>query len=62
MSRRDDRVFFITRLTATVVIIILCFGVVSLLVFPTRTDDLWSWEIRAQMTSMLLGSGYAAGA
>jgi hypothetical protein len=62
VRRRDDRVFVITRLTAAVVIIILCFGVVSLLVFPTRTDDLWSWEIRAQMTSMLLGSGYAAGA
>jgi hypothetical protein len=29
---------------------------------PDRTDDLWAWTIKPELTPIFLGSGYAAGA
>jgi hypothetical protein len=58
----DDRVLLVTRLTAAAVVVVLFFGFVTLLAFPDRTADLFAWKIKAQMTSMLLGSAYASGA
>jgi hypothetical protein len=62
MVRPDDRVLPQTRVTAAAVVVVLVLGSTSLLVFPGRTADLFAWKIGAQMTSMALGAGYAAGA
>jgi hypothetical protein len=59
---RDDRILPVTRVTAVFVVVVLAFGFISLLAFPGETDRHFAWTIGAQMTSMLLGSGYAAGA
>ncbi len=59
---RDDRILPVTRVVAVAVVAVLAFGFVSLLGFPGETGRHFSWRIGAQMTSMVLGSGYAAGA
>src|SRR5207248_8536110 len=59
---RDDAILPFTRVTAVAVVLVLAFGFISLLVFPGRTQEHFAWTIHAQMSSMLLGSGYAAGA
>jgi hypothetical protein len=59
---RTDEILPLTRVTAVGVVLVLAFGFISLLVFPGDTDRHFAWTIKARMTSMTLGSGYASGA
>lgn len=59
---RDDRVLPATRWAALVVVFVLVPAVIILWGAPGRTDDLWAWTIKPELTPMFLGSGYAAGA
>jgi hypothetical protein len=59
---RDDRVLGVTRALAALVALVLAVAFVLLFGFPDRTDALWAWTIRPQMTALLMGSGYLGGA
>jgi hypothetical protein len=59
---RDDRILGVTRALAALVTLVLVVAFVLLFGFPGRTDALWAWTIRPQMTALLMGSGYLGGA
>jgi hypothetical protein len=59
---RDDRLLPETRWAALVVFIILVPAVIVLWGTPGHTADRWAWTIEPDLTSIFLGSGYAAGA
>jgi hypothetical protein len=59
---RDDRILPVTRAVSIVVSFILVLAFVLLYLNPTRTGELWAWEIRPVSTVTFMGSGYAAGA
>ncbi|MBA2505320.1 MAG: hypothetical protein H0V29_05160 [Thermoleophilaceae bacterium] len=59
---RDDRVLSVTRIASAVIVVILLPALVVLWGMPDRTDELWSWTIKAQMTPIFMGSVYGAGA
>jgi hypothetical protein len=61
-SERDDRILPLTRVVAAVVMAILILAFVILYLNPTRTSELWAWEIRPNSTAIFMGSGYFAGA
>src|SRR5688572_14465415 len=58
----DDRVLPATRVAAVVVVAVLVPALVILWGLPTRTDELWSWTIKAPLTPIFMGAGYGAGA
>ena len=58
----DDRVLKATRVISIVIIPVLTAAFVILFVFPTRTRQLWAWEMRPTMTAMVMGAGYLSGA
>jgi peptidoglycan/LPS O-acetylase OafA/YrhL len=60
--RQDDAILRETRWTSWVVVAILVPSLVVLWGFPSHTDDLWAWTIKAQLTPIFMGSGYGAGA
>lgn len=62
MSTKDDRVLPETRWAALVVFAILVPAVIVLWGLPSKTDELWAWTIKPDLTPIFLGSGYAAGA
>jgi hypothetical protein len=59
---RDDRLLPETRRAALVVTAILIPALVILWGLPGRTDELWAWTIKPEMTAIFMGSGYGAGA
>jgi hypothetical protein len=59
---RDDRLLPITRVLAYVFVPVLSIAFLILYVTPTRTDDVWAWTIRPDMTPVVMGAGYLAGA
>ncbi len=60
-SYRDDRVLKQTRvLGAFIVPVLLVAFVLGLL--PASTKDSFAWEIHPDMTPMIMGPGYIAGA
>ena len=59
---RDNRVLPATRWAALGIFVILVPAVIILWGAPGRTDDLWAWTIKPDLTPIFLGSGYAAGA
>lgn len=61
VSRRDDRVLRPTRALSAFIAPFLLVAFVILYGFPGRTAHLWSWEIKAHLTSMLLASAYLGG-
>ena len=61
-SARDDRILPETRGAALIVFLILIPATAILWVAPGRTADLWAWMIQPELTPILLGSGYGAGA
>ena len=58
----DDRVLPATRAAAVVVVAVLVPALIILWGLPTRTDELWSWTIKAPLTPIFMGAGYGAGA
>lgn len=51
-----------TRWAALVVFVILVPAAVVLWGVPGRTEDLWAWGIKPELTAVFLGAGYGAGA
>ena len=51
-----------TKVTALVIIPVLCTAFVFLWVFPGRTEQLWAWTMRPDMTPINMGAGYLGGA
>jgi len=61
-SVRDDRVLPATRVAAVVVVAVLVPALIILWGLPSRTADLWAWEIHPDLTPIFMGAGYGAGA
>jgi hypothetical protein len=59
---RDDRVLPETRLLGAFILPFLLVALVLLYLFPGDTKHWFAWEIHPDMTPLLMGSGYAAGA
>ena len=51
-----------TKVTALVIIPVLCTAFVILFFFPGRTEELWAWTMRPDMTPINMGAGYLGGA
>ncbi|HWC12540.1 MAG TPA: hypothetical protein VG455_15125 [Acidimicrobiales bacterium] len=58
----DDRVLKATRVVSVAIVPVLAAAFVLLYVFPTRTRQLWAWEMHPTMTAMVMGGGYLSGA
>ena len=52
----------VTRVIAGGVCIVLIDAAQLLIFYPGRTDTLWAWDLKPQVTAMTLGSVYAGGA
>lgn len=59
---RDDRVLLPTRIVSGAIIPVLVAAFVILYLFPSRTRQLWAWEMHPTMTAMVMGGGYLSGA
>jgi len=59
---KDDHVLKVTRAVSIAIIPILTAAFVLLFLFPTRTEQLWSWTITPTMSALVMGGGYLAGA
>ncbi|MGH9154354.1 MAG: hypothetical protein ACRD1K_00520 [Acidimicrobiales bacterium] len=58
----DDRILKPTRVVSVAIIPVLAAAFVILYFFPTRTRQLWAWEMHPTMTAMVMGGGYLSGA
>ena len=58
---RDDRVLPETRWLSAFIVPFLFVAFVMLYVFPGRTDRLFAWTIRPDMTPLIMGAGYISG-
>ncbi|MDQ4134338.1 MAG: hypothetical protein M3179_14320 [Actinomycetota bacterium] len=61
-SPPDDRIPATTRWLSRLVVPVLVAAFVVLYVFPDRTMQLWSWMVCPEMSALVMGSGYLAGA
>jgi hypothetical protein len=59
---KDDRVLEPTRVVSVGIIPVLAAAFVVLYLFPSRTKQLWAWEMHPTMTAMVMGGGYLSGA
>ncbi len=51
----------VTRIVAGLIVVILLDAAQLLLLYPGRTDELWAWEIRPDISAMVLASAYIGG-
>ena len=58
----DDRVLTTTKVVSAGIVPVLTAAFVILFLFSDHTDRLWAWTIPVNMTAMLMGAGYLAGA
>jgi hypothetical protein len=58
---RDDRILPETRWVFILLTPVLAAGVALLYGLPGRTEQLFAWTIRPDMTPMIMGAGYASG-
>ena len=58
----DDRILKPTRIVSVAIIPVLVAAFVILYLFPSRTRQLWAWEMHPTMTAMVMGGGYLSGA
>ena len=58
----DDRLLAPTRWTAIAVVPVLVAAFVILYIFPGHTHRLWGWTIHPDMSALVMGGGYLAGA
>ena len=59
---RDDRVYKQTRILAAFIVPFLLVAFVLLYFFPGSTKDYFAWEIHPDITPLIMGAGYIAGA
>lgn len=59
---RDDRVLKQTHWLGAFIVPFLLVAFVALYFFPGSTKDYFAWEIHPDMTPMIMGAGYIAGA
>ena len=59
---RDDRVLKQTRVLGAFIVPFLLVAFALLYFFPGQTKDYFAWEIHPDMTPMIMGAGYIAGA
>lgn len=59
---RSDRVLLSTRLLAAAIVPFLVLAFMVLVPWPTHTKQLFAWEIKSRMSTMVLGSVYLGGA
>ena len=59
---RNDRVFSATRLLGAAIVPFLVVAFALLYFFPGDTKSYFAWEIHPDITPMIMGSGYIAGA
>ena len=59
---RDDRLFRSTRLLGIVIVPFLVVAFVLLYFFPGGTGDWFAWTIKPELTPLIMGAGYIAGA
>jgi len=59
---RDDRVLKQTHVLGAFIVPFLLVAFVALYFFPGSTKDYFAWEIHPDMTVMIMGAGYIAGA
>ena len=52
----------LTRIVAGVVCLVLIDASQLLIFYPARTNSLWAWDLKPEVTAMALGSVYAGGA
>jgi hypothetical protein len=52
----------LTRAIAGVVCLVLIDAAQLLIFYPGRTSLLWAWDLKPEVTAMVLGSVYAGGA
>ena len=62
VSVADDRILPVSRGIAVVLVGILAVGASLLYFWPLETDARFAWPIAPEMTPLLMGSGYFAGA
>ncbi len=60
--RQDDAVLPVVRVVAVIIVVVLVLAVIVLYGMPDETERFWAWTINPQMTPLLMGAGYAAGA
>lgn len=60
-AQKDDRIFTETRWIGIVIVLFLAVAFVMLYFFPFNTKELFAWEIKPQMTPLLMGGGYISG-
>ncbi|HLO33959.1 MAG TPA: hypothetical protein VK249_32730 [Anaerolineales bacterium] len=60
--KRDDRLILLTRATLWPLAVLSAIFGPMLFFFPSRTDILWSWQIRPDMSAVVVGAGYVFGA
>lgn len=57
----DSDVLALTRWTAVVIVAFLVPAVLMLYLLPGRTDELWAWTIKPDLSAMTLATAYVAG-
>jgi hypothetical protein len=57
----SDKILVETKVAAAIIILFLAVGFVILFFFPERTDTLFAWTIRPNMTPLMMGAGYVSG-
>ncbi len=62
VEAKDDRLLAPTRWTARAVIPVLVAAFVILFFFPGDTMRLWAWMVCPEMSALIMGGGYLAGA
>lgn len=59
---KDDRILPLTRIILMVVVPFLLLAFLILYVFPETSGERFAWEIKPNMTALLIGAGYLGGA
>ena len=62
MNHPPNPILPLTRAVAIVITAILLSAFIILYLFPSRTEQLFAWTIRPDLTPMVMGAGYLAGA
>ena len=59
---RDDRILKQTQILAAVIVPFLVVAFALLYLFPNDTRSYFAWDVQPQITPMIMGAGYIAGA
>lgn len=62
LSVRDDRILLLTRIVLVIVVPFLLLAFLILYLFPHSSAERFAWEIKPNMTALLIGAGYLGGA